>query len=274
MKKSYVIEIIKKINLAQKLHRNTLKASFNAPESNLTMKTVLISFAFAICSMIATSANAAVIGVSGARHSSISSFLTSQGHTVVDYGNASAPFAAASYAGLDAYVLERVDGSAALADFVTNGGTLVTEWTGADWALNTANLLDADISGGGFVGSATPITFTAAGIDAGLATGLSNPYSDSGATQYFRNIINIGADVEILATRPSNVPVIIGGASGAGNVVIMSHDWADGFPAVSQQLLLNALNVDFNADPVPAPGALALLGLGILGLATRRRMTA
>ena len=46
-----------------------------------------------------------------------------------------------------------------------------------------------------------------------LGQGLPNPYSDGGATQFFRLFSAIGPDVNIFAKRPGNLPVIIGGKS-------------------------------------------------------------
>ena len=64
------------------------------------------------------------------------------------YGRAT-PAGAASYAGLDAFILLRTTGTTELANFVLGGGLLITEWSASQWALNTVNLLNADDTGGG-----------------------------------------------------------------------------------------------------------------------------
>jgi hypothetical protein len=213
----------------------------------------------------------AVIG--GNSNATITSFLNANGHTATNFGNA----VPVSLAGFDAVVLLRTPGNATVQNFVLGGGLLITEWDASAWALNTANLINADDGGGaGFIGTGTLVTFTAAGVNAGLSAGLGASYSDGPRTEFFRNLINIGAGVDILATRPGNNPAIIGGSSGAGATLIIGYDWADSFPAgtsASGTLLLNALNYNpGGVAVVPEPSTLLLGALGAMGLLGYRRV--
>jgi hypothetical protein len=198
-------------------------------------------------------ADAASIGLYGSNsNAAIASLLTSNGHTVTDFGG-TAP-TPAQLSGLDVLILLRTSGNTDIADFVSGGGLLITEWLASEWALNTANLLDADDVGGGLIGSGVPVTFTAAG--AVLGQGVSNPYADGDRTNFFRDFANIGGSVEILATRPGNIPAIIGGPSGSGNVLIIGYDWADNFGssnADTTQLILNAVNYERQQSTVAVP---------------------
>jgi hypothetical protein len=74
---------------------------------------------------------------------------------------------------------------------------------------------------------------------------MNNPYGDPERTDFFRNIVNLGSGVDVLATRPGNVPVIIGGATGNGDTLVIGYDWADVFSqanADTRQLIRNALD--------------------------------
>lgn len=233
--------------------------------------------AMASLSFVPQLAEASVVAVIGGNsNSSITAFLNNNGHTATDFGF-SVP---ASLVGFDAAILLRANGNATLRSFVLGGGLLITEWDASDWALDVANLLNADDTGGSFVGTGTPVAFTPAGQAEGLSNGLGAAYSDGERTEFFRQLANIGSGVDILATRPGGTPEIIGGASGSGSTLIIGYDWADGFPSgssASGTLLLNALNYNAQAvQAVPEPDSLALVlaslgALSLVGSLARKR---
>ncbi len=191
----------------------------------------------------------------------------------------------ADYTLFDAVVLLRTNpinaDSTNLANYVQNGGHLVTEWSASDWALNTANLLDAEDNGAGFAGLDTTVTFTTEGLAAGLGDSIGNSYADGGRTQSFRNLSNIGASVDVLGTRPGNIPAIIGGTSGLGSIIVLGYDWADSFPLANpdgEKILINAINYSNSSVSVPfkfspSLGFLAVGGIGSWSC-LRKKLTA
>lgn len=229
--------------------------------------------AVAVISLGVAPAKALNIGVAGLNNNgSIELFLDGQGHNATDFGMF-VPTGAV-YSGLDAFVLLRQAGNADLQNFVLGGGLLITEWAASEWALDTANLLNADDNGGGLIGNAVSVTFTPAGISAGLSSGIGASYGDTGRTDFFRTLANLGAGVDVLATRPGDIPAIVGGVSGAGHTLIVGYDWADGFGAANagtRQLLLNALTFGTAAGEVSEPESLGLLGFGLLAAALARK---
>jgi PEP-CTERM motif len=212
-----------------------------------------------------TAASAAqIVLVGNNNNAQITSFLNANGHTVI-------PFAA-GYAGADVVILLRSVGDVALQNWVLGGGKLLTEWSGADWALNTANLINADVSGGGFIGTNTTITFTSAGSMAGLGDGVGSSFSAAQASEFARNITNVGAGAEIWATRPGGNAVIVAGQAGSGFVIANGLDWADApfNGSENQQVLLNSLKAfKIGAVPEPTTWAMMLLGFGFIGGAMR-----
>tara|TARA_R110000850_G_scaffold218852_1_gene344376 strand:- start:201 stop:4634 length:4434 start_codon:yes stop_codon:yes gene_type:complete len=205
----------------------------------------------AICSAAPPIQNVAIISNPGFGNP-LATSLTNNGYTVTY--NGTTPPSAAILATTDAVFLIRTTGNADLATWVQNGGVLITEWDANVWALNTANLINATDSGGGGVSSGTPVTFTGTSIGQTLETGLPNPYADGGATEFFRNFTALGASVEIHATRPGNIPVIIGDNAGLGYVLAISYDYQDiggGLPGSNtEQLMLNILAANYNTPLV------------------------
>lgn len=209
-------------------------------------------------------ANAGLIGVWGS--SGFASEISTAGHTYVSVGGTST---LAELSLLDQVWLIRNNGDADLNNYVLNGGTLVTEWSGSNWALNTMSMLNATDTSVGHVGSNTSITFTQAGIDLGLGDDTGSPYANSGATQFFRSFTNIGSGVDIIATT-SNYDVGIAGSYGLGNVVALGWDWNDLHNTTTQQLVNDITGLSFGSTAVPEPSTLAIFALGMIGLASRR----
>ncbi|MDH3452911.1 MAG: PEP-CTERM sorting domain-containing protein [Gammaproteobacteria bacterium] len=238
------------------------------------MKRATWLFSAMVAAFAALPANAALISIFGNNSpANIATFLNNNGHTATAFGAVTA----GNLAGQNVAILLR--GAAANADldnFVQSGGLVITEWDAADSLVNSAfDYFGAQISGGGFIGTATPITVTAAGIAAGLDMGLANPWADGPRTEFARTFSSVGT-AQVLATRGANIPVVIGGGIGAGFAIINGLDWGDSFGSGahnSGQFLLNMVSVGAAPQPVPEPGTLALLGLGlgVIGGLRRRK---
>ena len=206
---------------------------------------------FCLVPFASLSTNVALIGANGNANMAI--YLAANGFSVTDFGT-SIP-SAGTLASYNAVVLLRMDGNSTITNWVNNGGVLITEWSASDWAVNTAGLLSASSASVGAVGTGTSVTFAASALGNKLGAGLPNPYSNGGATEFFYSYTGIGAGVEILATRPTNVPAILGGAYGTGYTFVVGYDWADGFPSTSSSsgtLLINILNSGMGGS-LPAP---------------------
>ena len=132
-----------------------------------------------VLSLMAGAANAALIGLWGG--SQLSDEITDSGNSFV---TVSASSSLADLQALDQVWLIRSNGDQDLIDYVFGGGTLVTEWDAATWALNTASLLDATDSYG-CGGCRDDVTFTAQGVGLGFGTNLPNPYFNGPATEFF-----------------------------------------------------------------------------------------
>jgi hypothetical protein len=183
------------------------------------------------------------VGIIGSNSSAaIKQYLEANGFTVSDHGGT--PPSRAVMDQHQKIILLRAAGNTDLSAWVQAGGVLITEWSASEWALNTASLISAQDAGGGSRGTGTAVTFTPSPLGVAVRGALPNPYSDAGATEFFRDFTGIGPGVEILATRPTDIPAIIGGASGSGYTFVIGYDWADGFTSGSDtaRLLLNVLN--------------------------------
>jgi hypothetical protein len=230
----------------KKLYMNKI-LNFLKKRCLLTMMIIVVL----ACSAFAQVSKVATIGYNSG---TITSFLNSNGFYATQFGTVPDATTLDDY---DAVILLRVTGNSTLSSWVTNGGMLITEWSAANWALNTAGLLNASAPSGTGLGT-QPITFANTTLGNQLGANLPNPYSEGGQTEFFYTINSIGSGVEVIATRPSNEPAIIGGRSGLGYTFIIGYDWGDSFSSSSSltgTMLVNTLNSDVTNSNPQAPTA-------------------
>lgn len=144
--------------------------------------------------------------------------------------------------------------TADVAAWINNGGCMITEWTGAQFATQVG--LNASASITGQIGTGTPVTINAAGIAAGLADNMNNPYSNGPATEFFMNLSNLGGSAVIYGTRPGDITTIVVESVGAGTILALGYDWADQFGssnADGEQIVLNSVANVCNGAPVVIP---------------------
>lgn len=126
----------------------------------------------------------------------LAQYLNNLGYNAIDYGGALPT--ATELLSADMFFLLRMPGNNDVKDYVLNGGCLITEWDSSEWALNTAGLLNATDTGGGYVNSASNIDFVSPDGDP-ISSGLAPSYSDNGATEFFRDLVVTGLGVTTMA---------------------------------------------------------------------------
>ena len=235
-----------------------------------------------VAALAATPASALSIGVFGDHVSAegIAGMYSAHGHVATAHAGA-AMGDATLIAPLDVIISLRTNITQDVVDRVAAGALLITEYWAAASAVNTFELLEATDVGIALAGTGTPITLTAAGLDAGLGADLDGGSWDtaSGATEVFRLFWDIGPAVEVLATRPGDFPVLLGGTFGSGRVLIAGWNWADqaydaDIDTGNERFLINAVGYGLESAVVPLPAAAPLLAVGLAalaGLARRRR---
>lgn len=215
-----------------------------------TFKKIAAAAAFTLA---AAGAQAAAVGTFGL-YANVSG-LNAAGNTVTALSDASA----ASLTGLDVVLLGRsaAGGSADLADFVRNGGMLITEWSSTGWGMS---LLGGSAQDNYNTARYDSVSVNAAGVALGLAS-----YSDSGSSEFFQDFLALGTGT-VYATRGSNgATALVGGAYGSGYVWAMGYDWGDA-PTLSTITFLDSLIDAPVANDVPEPTSLALAAIALMGV--------
>lgn len=217
---------------------------------------------------VLSSANAAMIGMGTNywNNGVLRANLTAQGHTVTLYNS----YTAATLAGLDVYIQDgnSAFNSALLAQFVFGGGTLIeVPWT---FRHNSyGNNIHVMTGGNGFASANTAITK----VDPAswLLDGVVMPASSVGGHEV-GNSFNAGS-TQVL--KWADGTALLGYKQyGQGTVVglnlhVITSDSSPLNATWSNQIIYNAVKGE-----VPEPGSLALLGLGLAGLAVASRRKA
>jgi hypothetical protein len=228
--------------------------------------------------LISSNTYAGLVGVWGNDASKWNGFLTGTGMTAV---NVNANTSLETLETLEQVWLIRTDGNSNLIDYVSGGGTLVTEWSAAAWVAN-AGLINADLVSSGHLGSQA-VTFNQKGLGLGLGNLTGNPHSNGGATEFFHVFNNVQDTTEVIATLDSGQIVGLHNPYASGQVVSMGWDWQDLYAntTVSEQFVrdivsipsFSTMSASQNVSDVSsqAPVSLALFGLTLVGMGRLRK---
>jgi hypothetical protein len=238
---------------------------------------------FAIAGTACGTSMADTIGLVGFNNADIDSVLIGGGHTVINNYDLNNPITA------DTLYFSRgnVPGGGGqltnVQNFLNGGGRVMTEFSDASaWfdgrlASFSGNLVDGfyvpsgDVCGGNTITVVDPTS----DLSIGLGGGWSPSGDPIGVYQVYQNLDPaIHVPIQQLGTQYGDIAVAGCADVGKGVGIIMFTDFGDfyncgfGITAQDKQLLLNAVVANCR---VPAPGASALLGIGGLVAARRRR---
>ena len=213
------------------------------------MKKLIPLLALLIVPITSQAADIALYGDSRSR-ADIASFLEKNGHTIV-YQNKHAPDSA-TLSKADIVISTRhteSEGNAAISDFVRQGGLLITEWNASNWALGTARLIDASVTGQTDFPTDSPINLTDTALQYGMGdNGIGPAYRDGLRTRVTSGVGHLGKGVEVFATLPNGDPAIIGGTTGNGYTLVNTLNWGDYFSIGKNTTGLWLLNIINNHE--------------------------